>query len=208
MQFLRLMKRFVFCAAIGLLASGCPNAKENMDASNSTSTVATSGTETTGTTSTTSTGSSGGTISSLNAEDKDFFVKAALGGMAEVSLGQLAAGKATSGEVKNFANHMVNDHGKANDELKDLAMTKGLALPADLPNEVKTISSELSRRVGRDFDSAYMSDMIQDHEKDVSEFEKAARELKDPDLKAWATKTLPTLQDHLRMAKETAAKLK
>jgi len=178
------------------------------DTSATTSTVDTSGTETSGTTSTTSTGSSGGTVSSLDPADKDFVMKAAQGGMAEVMLGQMASTKGTSPDVKNFGNRMVSDHGKANDELKQLAQNKGMALPADVDKESKEMSDKLSKLTGKDFDKAYISGMVDDHEKDVKEFEKASKDAKDPDLKAWAAKTLPTLQDHLKMAKDTKAKVK
>ncbi len=174
----------------------------------STDTMATSTTQTTtsGTTSTTSTGASGGTVSSLTAEDKEFVIHAAQGGMSEVSLGQMASEKATSAEVKKFADRMVNDHGKANDELARLAKDKGLALPTEVNDAQKQTGDELSKKVGKDFDKAYMTEMIRDHEKDVAEFVKMSKDARDPDLKAWVTKTLPTLQDHLRMAKQTAAK--
>jgi putative membrane protein len=194
--------------SIAILMFGCRKNPELTRANTATSTISTSGTETTGTTSTTSTGSSGGTISSLNAEDKEFFIKAAEGSMAEVRLGQMAADKATNDSVKNFANWMVRDHGKAVDELQKLAMTKGLALPAALTGEDKKTMDELSNKVGTDFDKSYMTDMIKDHEMDVKEFEKAANATTDPDLKAWATRTLPVLHNHLKMAKQTAAKLK
>jgi len=178
------------------------------DTSMTTSTIGTSGTETSGTTSTSSTGSSGGTVSSLDPADKDFVMKAAQGGMAEVMLGQTASSKGTSPDVKNFGNRMVSDHGKANDELKQLAQNKGMALPADVDAESKKMSDKLLKLSGKDFDKEYMNGMVDDHEKDVKEFEKASKDAKDPDLKAWASKTLPTLQDHLKMAKETKAKLK
>jgi putative membrane protein len=178
------------------------------DTSATTSTVDTSGTETSGTTSTTSTGSSGGTVSSLDPADKDFVVKAAQGGMAEVMLGQMASTKGTSPDVKNFGNRMVSDHGKANDELKQLAQNKGMALPADVDDESKKMADKLNAASGKDFDKQYISGMVDDHEKDVKEFEKASKDAKDPDLKAWAAKTLPTLQDHLKMAKETKSKVK
>jgi putative membrane protein len=178
------------------------------DTSATTSTVDTSGTETSGTTSTSSTGSTGGTVSSLDPADKEFVMKAAQGGMAEVMLGQMASSKGTSPDVKNFGNRMVSDHGKANDELKQLAQNKGMALPSDTDKEHKDAADKLSKANGNEFDKQYISNMVSDHEKDVKEFEKESKDAKDPDLKAWASKTLPTLQDHLKMAKDTKAKLK
>ncbi len=128
--------------------------------------------------------------------------------MAEVALGQMASTKAASNDVKDFGNRMVNDHGKANDELKQLASSKGVTLPADLDAESKKASDALSKKTGKAFDKDYISDMVKDHEKDVAEFQKESSSAQDPDLKNWVTKTLPTLQDHLKMAKQTAAKVK
>jgi len=196
------MKRFVI-ALLALAIFAC-RSKETVT---STDTVSTSGTETTGTTSTTSTGSSGGTTSSLNAEDKGFFIAAAQANMAEVSLGQMASEKATNQDVVNFAKRMVVDHSIANDDLKQLAIKKGVALPAVLTKAQNKISSDLSKRVGPDFDKSFIEQMIRDHEKAVTDFERASKETTDPDLKAWATNLVPTLQDHLKMAKQIAGRL-
>jgi len=190
-----------FLLALGLF---CCQRKETVT---STDTVSTSPTETTGTTSTTSTGSSGGTTSSLTASDKGFFIAAAQANMAEVSLGQMASDKATSQEVVNFAKRMVVDHSIANDDLKQLAIKKGVALPAVLTKEQNRISSDLSKKVGPDFDKSYIDQMIRDHEKAVNDFEKGSKETTDPDLKAWAVNLLRTLQDHLKMCKQIASRL-
>jgi putative membrane protein len=103
---------------------------------------------------------------------------------------------------------MVKDHTKANDELKALAARKGVTLPADEGADNKKMFDTLAAKKGKDFDKAYITDMVKDHEKDVAEFEKESKDAQDPDLKTWATATLPTLQDHLKVAKEIAAKLK
>ena len=180
-----------------------------------TSTTTTSGTDTSGTTTTngtaqsaTSTGSTG-TVSNLSAADKDFVMKAAQGGMAEVQLGQTAQSKATDpDDVQAFAKKMVDDHSKANDELKQLATTKGLALPADLDAEHKKVVDEISAKSGKGFDKAYMSAMVNDHEKTVKLLQKESTSAQDADLKSWASKTLPTVEEHLNMAKQTAKKIK
>ena len=122
--------------------------------------------------------------------------------------GQNAASNATNADVKTFGQRMVTDHSKANDELKQLATTKGLTLPASLSADTQKKVDDLSKKKGKDFDKAYMDNMVKDHEKDVAEFEKESKSAQDPDLKAWVTKTLPTLQDHLKMAKETQKKVK
>jgi putative membrane protein len=215
---MRKMKNYpwilVLVCALAMTTFACHNETNNNNTD--TSTTTTSGTDTSATTSTV--GSSGmdtsGTAgtstmaSTLDHGDQEFVNKAAQGGMAEVMLGQTASSKGTSPDVKNFGNRMVSDHGKANDELKQLAQTKGVTLPADIDDESKKMSDKLSTLSGKDFDKAYISGMVEDHEKDVKEFEKASKDAKDPDLKAWAAKTLPTLQDHLKMAKEAKAKVK
>ena len=178
------------------------------DTSATTSTNDTSGTSGTSATAGTTTGASGGTVSSLSDADKQFVMKAAQGGMAEVSTGQLAAAKATNADVKAFGNRMVTDHGKANDELKQLATNKGLSLPTDTDADHKKKMNDLEKKSGKDFDKSYMADMVKDHEHDVAEFQKESTSAQDPDLKNWVTKTLPTLQDHLKMAKQTASKVK
>lgn len=160
--------------------------------------------ETTGTV--TGTGSTGGGSSTLTDAEKTFIITAAQGIMSEVSLGSLAAQKGLSAEVKSFGNRMVADHGRASDELKALATNKGLALPTELSSEQKKSGDDLPKLSGKDFDRAYIAAMVADHEKDVAEFEKAMQEVKDPDVQNWVSKTLPTLQEHLRMAKGLAAK--
>jgi putative membrane protein len=176
------------------------------DTSATTSTLATSGTETSGTTDTTST--TGSASTPVDPADSEFMSKAAQGGMAEVSLGQLASSKATDPGVKAFGDRMVTDHTRLGDELKQLAQTKGVTLPTDVDDEAKKTSDKLSKLTGKAFDKEYISDMVKDHEKDVKEFEKQSKGAKDADLKTWVTNSLPTLQDHLKMAKETKSKLK
>jgi putative membrane protein len=209
---------FILAAAMLVVAAFACRSDEKVNSgaagTTDTSTTSTSGTDTSGTTTTsaaasaTTTGSTGGTVSNLSAADKEFVMKAAQGGMAEVQLGQIASAKGVSADVQTFGNRMVTDHSKANDELKQLVTTKGLAMPADAgPEHQKTINT-LSKKSAKDFDREYMSDMVDDHEKDVKEFEKASKDAKDSDIRTWASKTLPTLQEHLRMAKDTLKKVR
>jgi putative membrane protein len=135
-------------------------------------------------------------------------MKAALGGLAEVAGGQTAAGTASSADVRNFGSRMVQDHSKANEELKQLATLKGVSLPTQLDAGHKKILDEIAKKTDTAFDKAYMADMVKDHEEDVAEFQKQSTSAQDPDLKIWVTKTLPTLQEHLKMAKAISAKLK
>jgi putative membrane protein len=154
------------------------------------------------------TAATGGTVSNLSEQDKEFVANAGAGGLAEVQMGNLALQKATSADVKAFAQRMVTDHSKANDELSQLATMKGLALPTELKPEQKSAMDHLSSLSGAEFDKAYMDHMVSDHEKDVAEFEKAAAEAQDPDIRGWAGKTAPTLREHLNLAKEVDGKMK
>jgi len=131
-------------------------------------------------------------------------MEAARGGLAEVELGQLASEKASSDQVKQFGQKMVTDHGKANDELKSLAQSKNITLPTDTDAKHKATRDRLSKLSGAAFDRAYMQDMLSDHRKDVSDFRKESQSGKDPEVKAWAAKTLPTLEEHLQLAQSAS----
>lgn len=137
----------------------------------------------------------------LASQDTEFLTKAAEGGMLEVKLGTEAQQKATSPRVKAFGDRMVVDHGRANDELKALASEKGVTLPTTLDGDHEKKVEEFSKLSGAKFDEKFAKDMVEDHKEDVDEFEKASKDLKDPDIRAWAAKTLPTLRTHLDMAK-------
>src|SRR5579872_699543 len=140
----------------------------------------------------------------ISPADKKFVVQAAQGGMAEVELGKLATEKASSDEVKKFGQRMVDDHTKAGDQLKELASSKGIQVPDKLSPKDQMTKDRLSKLSGEQFDKAYMSDMVKDHTQDVSEFKRESASGKDADVKNFASATLPTLQDHLRQAKELA----
>lgn len=146
--------------------------------------------------------------SSLSASDRKFVEHAAIGGMTEVELGKLAQQKAASDQVKQFGSRMVEDHGKANDELKQVASTKGVALPGSLDKSHQQDVDRLGKMSGANFDKAYMKHMVSDHKKDVSDFQKASKSAKDADVKAFASKTLPTLQEHLKLAQTTESAAK
>jgi putative membrane protein len=136
--------------------------------------------------------------------DHQFVIDAAHGGLAEVELGKLASEKGESAQVRQFGERMVTDHAKANDELKSLAQQKNITLPAALDTKDKATVDRLSRMSGTQFDRAYMQDMLQDHRKDVNDFRKESQGGQDPEVKAWAAKTLPTLEEHLRLAQSAS----
>jgi putative membrane protein len=135
----------------------------------------------------------------IDDDDSKFATEAASGGMMEVEMGKMAAKEGMSADVKAFGEKMVADHTKPNDELKALAATKNITLPAGLSDDDQKMINKLSTMKGKDFDKKYVSMMADDHDKDVDHFEKAAKDCKDPDLKAWADKTLPTLKSHKDM---------
>jgi putative membrane protein len=143
-------------------------------------------------------------MSSPTSADTDFMKKAAQGGMAEVALGELAIKNGSNPDVKKFAQRMVNDHTKANDQLKQLAQQKGVELPQGLTAKDKGTKEELSRFSGAKFDRQYMEDMVTDHKKDVADFQRESMSAQDPDLKNFAVQTLPTLQEHLKQAESIA----
>jgi len=135
--------------------------------------------------------------------DQKFVTEAAGGGAAEVELGKLATEHASNPDVKSFGQRMVDDHSKAGNELKQLATTKNISLPTDLDSKDKALYDRLMKLQGAAFDRAYMDAMVKDHEKDIEAFGTESNEGHDPEVKAWATKALPTLEEHLRMARST-----
>jgi putative membrane protein len=147
-----------------------------------------------------------GTAKHMTASERMFIRKAAEGGKAEVELGKLAQEKAASPEVKQFGERMVNDHSKANDQLKEVAQKEGVTLPTKLDAKDAATKARLEKLSGEAFDRAYMKDMVADHAKDVREFKNEAKNGKDPDVKNFAAQTAPTLENHLKEAKNIAPK--
>lgn len=141
--------------------------------------------------------------SALDRADRKFIEKAANGGLMEVQLGEMAQQKASSDQVKEFGKKMAEDHGKANDELKQVAEAKGVALPAAVDRSGQKDLEKFGKLQGADFDREYMKHMVSDHKKDVSDFQKEAKSGKDAEVKAFAAKTLPTLQQHMTLAQST-----
>ena len=154
-------------------------------------------------------------IGSVGAADKaksdhpdwEFFKEAAQGGMAEVTLGQMAVNKAESEAVKSFGERMVTDHGKSSQELKDLAVAENITLPTEMSAETKAVQEKLSGLSGAEFDKAYMEEMLKDHKKDIAAFQEQAQQGKDLEVKNWAEKTLPTLQEHYTLAQTASSKI-
>ena len=144
----------------------------------------------------------------MSLRDKKFVEEAAAGGMLEVQASQMALQRATDPEVKQFAEQMVKDHEKVNQQLKTLVAPMKAPPPAELPMMMRTKLNSLSKEQGAKFDEEYMDKIGVDAHKDtVKVFEKAAKDLDDPQLKKFAADTLPSLKHHLTMAQQLDAKI-
>ncbi len=137
----------------------------------------------------------------VDKESTDFAVAVANDGIMEVELGAYARDNAFNQQVKDFGAMMVADHSKANQELKSIALSKNIVLPTMVEGKEKKHMDELMKKKGKDFDKAYVSMMIDDHKKDISEFEKESKKLQEITLKNFATLTLPVLQKHYSAVK-------
>lgn len=142
----------------------------------------------------------------LDAADVKFVKTEAAAGNAELKIAELGVQKAERADVKAFAEMLVKDHTQANTELNALATEKGVEVSAVISPKHAEEFQKLEKASKGDFDKEFLSEMVSAHEKSVSNFEEAAKDAKNSDLKAWAEKTLPTLKSHLAKAKELAAK--
>jgi putative membrane protein len=144
----------------------------------------------------------------LDRTDAHFLKEAAEGGLTEVDAGKAALGKATHPDVKAFAQMLIDDHTKANAELAGLAAGKNVKLPTEPSMVDKAKLKVLGMREAANFDKHFIKTLgVDAHEDTIKRFEKEIKDGKDADIKAYATKTLPTLQHHLQMAKDLHAKL-
>jgi len=154
----------------------------------------------------TTTGSTTSQAKRLTA-DVNFLMKAAQSNMAEVELGKLATQKASHEAVKQFGQTMVDDHTQANSELKQIASSKNIDFPTGIASKHQAIVDRLSKLSGAEFDRAYMSEMVKEHKQAVTSFKQEAATGADPDVKAFAAKTTPTLQQHLQQAEAIHSEL-
>jgi len=136
----------------------------------------------------------------LSARDKKFFTDAASSGGWEIATGRVAEQKAQSSATKEVAARMIADHSKTNKELIDLGNKKGLGISTD--------AVKAQHIAGEDFDKRYLNLVVQDHQEESSVFEKEAKSGDDADIKKWAAKTLPTIKQHLALAKDALSKAK
>jgi putative membrane protein len=145
------------------------------------------------------------TLVAADNPDTAFYKKAAEGGIAEVQMGQLAQDKSSTQSVRDFGAMMMKDHSAANEKLKAIADGKGIKLPNSPSVMQKASKTKLEVLTGNTFDKSYIKGMIEDHEEDIKEFQKEASSGQDPDAKAFAAATLPTLKAHLKKIQEIAS---
>ncbi|SIO52737.1 DUF4142 domain-containing protein [Chitinophaga niabensis] len=139
---------------------------------------------------------------SLSKSDADFLVEAASGGNMEIQLGHMAENKSTSEQVKAFGSMMIKDHEEGGEKLKRLAIAKNVILPDSISTEQQKQRDKLLKELNGDFDRAYMNLMVNDHRKDIREFQKAAKDATDSEVKAFAADQLPMLYKHLDSAEK------
>lgn len=140
----------------------------------------------------------------LSPMDRAFIRDAAQGNKAEVMLGKLAAEKSSNPEVKKFADRMIRDHSKAEEQLEQLADNEGVQVPAQPSAKARMTDDELQKLSGDQFDKTYMSDMLKDHKQDIAAFKHEDQSGSNPQVKEFAAQTLPILESHLREAKKVA----
>ena len=145
--------------------------------------------------------------SNANASDQQFIKKAADDNLAEVEMARLALQKASSQQVKNFAQTMVKDNGKARDQLEKIGSSKRVDLPKGLSAKNKATKDRLAKFSGEQFDNAYMAEMLKDHKEDVATFLRERNSAQDMDIKEFTNKSLPTLESHLKQAESIAPEL-
>lgn len=138
----------------------------------------------------------------------EFVTKAGEGGFMEVAMGKLAQSNGGSNDVKEYGKMLETDHGNANNKLKEIAAAEKISMPVAATKEQTMHVNEMQSKTGADFDKMFIPMMIDDHEKDINEFKKAATDNSNAKVKDFAAKTLPTLKKHLDRAKMIKSKMK
>jgi putative membrane protein len=146
-------------------------------------------------------------LAGVSAGERKFVEDAAIGGRAQVELGKVATARGSNERVRQFGQRMINNHRTSNAELKRIANGKGIQVPASLDKKRQKDLDDLKKKDAKQFDREYVEMMVKDHRKDVAEFEKQARSGKDPDIKAFASKSLPAVKEDLAHALSTRAAL-
>jgi putative membrane protein len=141
----------------------------------------------------------------LSSADRQFMTKAAMMDMAEIQTGRLAVSQGASESVRQFGQRMIDDHTRTSQQLMQMASAAGFAPPQTLDAKHQAAADKLSRLTGAEFDRAYMKQMVKDHQEAVSLYQRQSTRGAMPDLRSFASATLPALQEHLTMARSMAA---
>jgi putative membrane protein len=148
-------------------------------------------------------------VAAMSPTDHHLMVKLGQGNTSEVDLAKIVEPKATNTEVNEFAQRMISDHSKAFEKLERIAGAEHVKLEGGMDAEHKEFAAKLAeRKIGSSYDRTYMEEMVTDHRKDREDVKKALKEIKDPELKAWAEDALKTIDEHLRMAEKIEQKLR
>jgi putative membrane protein len=194
----------LFLLVLGLISLGCSGKNKAAESSSNTAQPSSSSEKSAAENPNVSPNSS----TTANAtSDQKFMEDAIKGNRAEVTLGKMVASKTKDPNVKQFAQMMVKDHTQALSQLQQLAQQKNIAVPDGMPDDAQQLQSKLQGESGKQFDKDYMDGMVQDHQKDVQEFQEQAQKAKDPDVKQLASQLLPTLQQHLDKAQQIDARV-
>jgi putative membrane protein len=145
------------------------------------------------------------TVLAASNPDATFYKNAAEGGISEVEAGKLAQDKGSSQKVKDFGAMMVTDHSAANDKLKSLAASKDVSLPSSSSVSQMATKAKLDVLSGDTFDKSYIKGQVKAHRETIALFKKESTTGQDPEAKAFATATLPTLRTHLKAITAIAA---
>jgi putative membrane protein len=144
----------------------------------------------------------------LSVKDRQFIEKVASTNMAEIKLARLALDKSQNTTVRKYAQMIIDDHEKSGKELKTIAHDEKFPEPTTMDTEHQKAYDKLATETGKDFDTDYMKFMVKDHDKTIDDFQKASNELTNPELKSFASKTLPTLKEHKEHAKSDTSAVK
>lgn len=144
----------------------------------------------------------------ISKQDKEFAESALMGNLMELKLSELASNKGFSPEVKDLASHMINDHKKNDEVLRQIATNKSIPMGVKLDDAHQKDYDMLSAKEGEDFDKSYAEYMVKEHKSAIDIYDKETKKGENTELRAFATNTLPSLNHHKDMAEETCKKLK
>ncbi len=193
------MKRLLVISSLILLVAGCAQ-RYGGTSTGGTTAAGTQQGAATGTAGTTQPAGQQPAPPALAAQDASFIRDAAQANQAAIQLGRLAEQQGTSPAVKQMGQSMVKDHTQLNSQLQQIAASKGITLPASPSTDQQNTINQLSGLSGQQFDQAFQKQVIQDHQQELAKFQAEASQGQDPDLKAFAQKAVPGLQQHLNMA--------